>query len=183
MPPTFKTEEEIYNDLKSDIQTEIPEITNWSPGGVARALLSVVAAAIRLLYVVLQTLYFNMFPQDADRESLKRYYDEWGLSWDNPDTQTARATVLNKYRENSVIGTKKWYEDTVKDQFAVVTEAALIPNYRSPGTADLVVTHHNRPLFRSDIEDIQDYFDQDANKVIGMDLLVRTTGEVNVPQV
>jgi uncharacterized phage protein gp47/JayE len=176
MPPTFKSEEEVYTDLKTAVQADIPEITNWSPGSVTRAFLMVIAAAIRLLYVVLQSLYFNMFPQDADRESLKRYYDLWGMSWDNPDTDTARKTVLNKYRETAVIGTKPWYEGTMLAQFdSVVNQAVCYPNYRGPGTADLVVMRNNRPIYSADLTTIRDYFNQDSNKVVGMDLLIRTT--------
>ena len=185
MPPEFKSEEDVYNDLKTGLQSELPQVTNYTPGSVARALIAVIAAAIRVLYVTLETLYFNMFPQDADLESLKRYYDEWGLTWDEPEAETARRTVLNKYRENSVIGTKGWYEDTVRAQFTgMVTAAELLPNYRGPGTADLVVWHNNRALYDSDIETIQGYFDSEANKVIGIDLLVRSgTGESNAGQV
>jgi len=183
MPPTFKTEEQVYDDLKTGVQTEISGITNWSPGGVARSIIAVVAAAIRALYVTLQSLYFNQFAQDADRESLKRYYNEWGLTWDDPDIETARRTVLNKYQENSVIGTKGWYEDTVKAQFPIVTSATLSPNYRGPGTADLTVSRNNRSLYESDIETIQAFFDLDANKVLGIDLLVKTIGGDNAPAV
>lgn len=179
MPPNFKTEEDIYNDLKSGIQTEISAITNWSPGGVTRSIIAVAASAIRILYVTLQSLYFNMFPQHADLETLKRHYEEWGLPWDDPTLETARQTVLNKYQENSVIGTKGWYEETVKAQFPIVTDATLIPSYRGPGTADLVVWRNNRTIYGSDIDSIQAFFDLDANKVIGMDLLVKSTGETS----
>lgn len=176
MPPTFKTEEDVYNDLKSGVQTEIPAITNWSPGGGTRSILAVAAAGIRVLYVTLQSLYFNMFPQDADLESLKRSYDEWGLTWNDPDLETARRTVLNKYQENSVIGTKGWYGETVKAEFDIVTDALLLPGHRGPGTADLVIWHNNHTIYSSDVEDVQEFFDLDANKVIGMDLLVRSIG-------
>jgi uncharacterized phage protein gp47/JayE len=177
MPPIFKSQQEIYDDMKSALTSQIPGLTNWSPGGIARALLDVVAAAIRVAYVVLQSLFFNMFPQDADRETLKRFYEEWGLTWDDPDEETARATVLNKYRESVIIGTKAWYELTVKTQFDVVTEAVLSPNYRGPGTADLLVLSHGRRVGEDDLADIRDFFAQDANKVIGVDLYVKTLGE------
>jgi uncharacterized phage protein gp47/JayE len=179
MPPNFKTEEIIYDNLKTGIQAEIPTITNWSIGAVTRTIAVVTAAAIRSLYVTLQSLYFNMFPQHADIETLKRYYDEWGLTWDDPTLETARQTVLNKYQENSVIGTKTWYEETVKAQFPIVTDATLMPNYRGAGTADLMVWRNNRTIYGSDIDSIQAFFDLDANKVIGMDLLVKSTGEEN----
>lgn len=177
MPPTFKTQTEIFNDLKTQVQVEIPEITNWGPKGVARCLVAVISAALRIIYVVLQSLYFNMFPQDADLETLKRFYDEWGLTWDDPDLETARRTVLNKFQESSVIGTKKWYEQTVKFQFDVVTDAVAYPNYRGPGTVDLFVLHNGGSVGDDDLEDIRDFFGQDANKVIGVDLTVRTAEE------
>jgi len=179
MPPVIKKEEEIYNDLKTGMQTEIPSITNYSAGSVIRALLSVIAAALRLVYINIQTLYFNQFPMYSDIEACERYYDMWGLTWDDPDLKTARSTILNKYRENAVIGTKKWYEDTVKDQFPIVTRATLYPNYRGPGTADLLVLRNNGPIFDSDITAIQNFFDADANKVLGMDLLVTTMEDLS----
>ena len=178
MPPEFKTEEEIFEDMKSVVQDDVPSITNYSPHSAIGAILSVTAAAIRLLYVILQVLYFNIFPQDADRESLKRYYDLWGLTWDNPDTETARLTVLNKYRENSIIGTKSWYELTVLSQFAsIVNQATLYPNHRGPGTADLVVMRNNRAIYPTYLQTIRTYFGQDANKVLGIDLVICTTSE------
>jgi uncharacterized phage protein gp47/JayE len=177
MPPTFKTQQVIFTDMKTSIQTELPDVTNWGPSGKLKAILAVVAAAMRQLYVILQSFWFNMFPQDADLETLQRYYELWGLTWDNPTIEVARMTVLNKYRETSVIGTKGWYEATVLYQFPQVTHATLMPNHRGPGTADLLVSRNNLPLYESDVTEIQAYFDAAGNKVLGMDLLVRTLEE------
>ncbi len=177
--PTFKTEEQIYNTMKQAVldEADLP-LTNWSAGSVIAALLKVIASALRLCYIVLQALYFNIFPQDADRESLKRYYELWDLDWDNPDTEIARNTVLNKYREKSIIGTAAWYENTVVTQFAsIVNQATCLPNYRGPGTVDLLVKRNNAPIYESDLETIRAYFAQDANKVMGADLIVRTREE------
>ena len=177
--PTFKTEEEIYTSMKQGVidDGDLP-ITNWSSGSTISAFLKVIATAIRIIYIVLQQIYFNMFPQDADRESLKRFYGMWGLDWNSPETETARLTVFNKYQKKSVIGTVPWYKDTVLSQFAsIVNQAACYPNHRGPGTTDLVLMRNNRPIYPDDLETIRAFFAQDGYDVCE-DLLIRTT-EVN----
>lgn len=173
--PVIKTHEEIYDALKANMQTESPGITDYSQGSVIRALLYVEALAIRLVYIAAEALYINLFPQDADTETLKRYYDEWGLTWDDPTDDVARAVVLGKYQTKSVIGTETWYEDQTKAQFPIVTEAYCYPTYRGWGTIDLLVMHNNNPLLTTEVAEIQAYYDATSNHVLAADVYVRTS--------
>jgi len=172
--PTIKSLEDIYDNMKSNMQTAVPTLTNWGKGSVIRAILQVTAAGIRLCYVVVEIIYFNLFPQDADREGLKREYEEWGLTWDDPDTEVARKIVLNKYQGSNVLGTKDWYENIILNSFNTVSEATCYPNARGPGTVNLYVTYRNSPLLESEVQEIQDYFDDPDNQPTGADILVYT---------
>lgn len=176
---TFKTEGEIYNDLKTKIQFYIPAITNWNPGGITRAILRVTAAAIRVLYVVLAFLYWNIFAMYADREALRRYYEDWGLTWDSPTTSDARKTILNKYRQKGV-GSLKWYEDTILLNFEEVTSAIAETGVRGINTVDITVSYHNSPLPNDVLQDIQDYFAKDDKNVCGIDVLIKNPTGVAV---
>lgn len=176
---TFKTEGEIYNDLKTKLQIYIPAITNYEPGGIARAILRVTAAAIRLLYVVLEFLYWNIFATYADREALRRHYEDWGLTWNSPTTSDARKTILNKYRQKGV-GSLKWYEDTILLNFEEVDSAIAETGIRGINTIDITVSYHNSPLPDDVLQDIQDYFAQDDKNVCGIDVLVKTTEGASV---
>jgi hypothetical protein len=178
---TFKSESEIYEDLKTRIQTYLPEITNWQPGGIMRAILRVTAAAIRLLYVTLEFLYWNIFPTYADRTSLRRYYEDWGLPWDAPTTENARKTVLNMYRQKGC-GTKQWFRDTVLFNFDEVTSADVTFGLRALNSCDILVKYHNQSVSDDVLEDIQTYFAQDDKNVCGIDVLIKTL-ETALPNV
>ncbi len=171
---TFKTEGDIFDDLKAKIQTYIPEITNWNAGGKARGITRVAAAGIRLLYVALEYIYWNIFPTFADREALRRHYEDWGLTWDSPTTSDARKTILNKYRQKGC-GSKKWFEDTVVLNFEEVTKTVAEIGVRGINTVDITVTYHNYAVPNDTIEEIQTFFDQDDKNICGIDVLIKTT--------
>ena len=169
----FKTEGEIFNDLKTRITNYIPELTDFSPGSIIRAILRVIASGIRMLYVTLEYLYWNIFPTYADREALRRYYEDWGLTWDNPDTETARKTVLNMFRQKG-IGTKKWFEDSVLLNFDEVDNVEVEVGLRGINTVDITVSYHNLPVPDDLIQEIQNFFDSDDKKICGIDVFVKT---------
>jgi len=176
---TFKTEGEIFTDLKTKLQTYIPAITNWLAGGIARGILRVTAGAIRLLYVTLEYLYWNIFVTYGDRESLRRHYEDWGLTWDYPITAAARKTLLNMYRQKGV-GSKKWFEDTVILNFEEVTEAKGEIGTRGINTIDIEVTYHNGAVPDDTIQSIEDFFDADDKNICGIDVLIRTIEEASI---
>lgn len=175
----FKTEAEIYYVLKTRIESYLPQITNWQPGGIMRAILRVTAAGIRLLYVTMEFLYWNIFATYADREALRRHYEDWGLVWDSPTTSEARKTVLNMYRQKGC-GTKKWFEDTVLLNFDEVSSATVETGLRALNSVDITVSYHNRSVPDDVLDEIQTYFAQDDKNVCGIDVLVKTIGEAAV---
>lgn len=166
---TFKTEGQIYTSMK----TKFEAIVGFVPGRIASAILRVCAAGIRLLYVVLEYLYWNIFVTYADREALRRDYEDWNMTWNNPTTENARKTVLNKYRQKG-IGTKKWYEDAVTLNFPEVSHAGAVIGARGINTVDVEVIYHNRAVGDDTMGDIQAWFDNDDNKVCCVDVLVKT---------
>jgi len=169
----FKTESEIYYILKTRIEAYLPQITNWRAGGIMRAILRVTAAAIRLIYVTLEYLYWNIFATYADRETLCRMYEDWGLVWDSPTTTNARKTVLGMYRQKGV-GTKQWFSDTVIANFDEITTAAVQTGLRALNSVDITVSYHNNPVPDDILAEIQDYFARDDKNVCGIDVLVKT---------
>lgn len=169
----FKTQGEIYADLKTKLETYIPELAPL--GRIARAICRVVAAGIRLLYVTLEFLYWNIFATYADRESLRRHYEDWGITWDDPTTEEARRTVLNMYRQKGV-GTKKWFEDTVILNFDEITDATAEIGLRGINTVDITISYHNLGIPDDTVQAVQDYFAQDDKNVCGVDVLIKTTG-------
>ena len=175
MVPDFKTQEEIYVSMRDNLQAAKPDITNWTSASVIRAILQIISGAIRVVYVVLERIYLNLFATDADRTALKREYDLWGLDWDDPETEEARKVILSKYQGKNVIGTKAWYENTALAQFpAAISSAVCYPNSRGPGTLDLYVLRHNSPIMDSEVQQIQDFFDAPENHPLGADIRVRT---------
>jgi len=170
---TFKKETEIYEDLKTKITAYIPELTYWESGSIIRALTRSIASAIRLLYVNLENLYFNIFPTYADRAALRRYYEDFGIPWDNPSTENARKTVLNYYRQKG-IGTKEYFRQAVLSNFPEVTSCTVQTNMRGPNTIDLILSYHGHPVPEDTIAEIQDFFNSDDKKICGIDMLVKT---------
>jgi len=166
---TFKKESEIYTSMKNYLQS----LLGFEPGRIFCAILRVSAAAIRLLYVTLEYLYWDIFATYADRAALRRFYEDWGLTWDNPTTEQARKTVLNQYRQKSC-GTKQWFEDTVKFNFDTVTQATATIGARGLNTVDIAVSYHNHPVPDDTIQEIQDYMDADDKKICAIDVLIKS---------
>ncbi len=171
----FKTANEVFTDMKSQLNTEAPQITNWTTRGVVRSILTVVAAAISMLWDRLKLLYLDLWAQYSDRATLRRYYELWGLTWSNDlDTETARSVVLAKYREKGK-GTKAWYRAVVLSEFKdSVTEAVVILRVRGPNTVDVTVSSNGGAVYEDTIDAIQDFFEQEENNVAGVEVLVKS---------
>ena len=174
----FKTQDEVFTDMKAQMQAEAPEITNWRTRGVVRSILAVVAAPIAILWDRLKLMYLGIWAQYADRLTLRRYYELWGLTWsENLDTETARETVLSMYRQKGK-GTKAWYRAVVLSEFKEhVTDAVVSMRARGPNTIDIEVRYNGGPVLADDefsIQDIQDFFDDDENNVVGAEVLVQS---------
>lgn len=173
----FKSANECFSDLKSDIQTEVPEFTKWSRGNVVRSIIWAASRAMGLLWTALKTLYYEIWPQYASKEGLRRHYEEWGLIWDNPDLETARNTVLGYYRKHGT-GTKPWYQEVVLETFSdYVTEVIVELKKRGPNTVDITVSYHHNPVGEDYLEEIRDFFATDDYNVGGADVQVSTVEE------
>lgn len=174
----FKTASEIFQDMKAQLQTEVPQITNWRTRGVVRSILMVVAAAISMLWDRLKMLYLDLWAQYADRTTLRRYYELWGLTWsESLATETARETVLAQYRQKGK-GTKAWYRAVVLSEFKdYVTDAVVSMCARGPNTVDIQVSYNGGPVLEDDtfsLAAIQTLFESDANNVVGAEVLVKS---------
>ncbi len=169
----FKTANEVFKDMKAQMQTEAPQITNWRTRGVVRSILTVVAAAISLLWDRLKMLYLDLWAQYSDRTTLRRYYELWGLTWsDSIDTETARKEVLACYRQKGK-GTKAWYRSVVLSEYSeYVTDATVAMRQRGPNTVDIQVTYNGGPVYEDMVDEIADFFEQDENNVVGAEVLV-----------
>lgn len=171
----FKTANEVFNDMKTQMQQEAPQITNWSTRGVVRSILTVVAAAISMLWDRIKMMYLDLWAQYSDRTTLRRYYELWGLPWsDSIDTETARKEVLDMYRRKGK-GTKAWYQSVVLSAFKnYVTDATVAMRERGPNTVDIVVSYNGGPVYEDMVDEIADYFEQDENNVVGAEVLVKS---------
>ena len=174
----FKTASEVFNDMKAQLANETPQITNWRTRGVVRSILAVVAAAISLLWDRLKMMYLDLWAQYSDRTTLRRYYELWGLTWsENIDTEIARKNVLDKYRQKGK-GTKAWYRSVVLSEYKdYVTDATVSMRQRGPNTVDIVVSYNGGPVLEDDtfsLATIQTFFEEDANNVVGAEVLVKS---------
>lgn len=169
----FKTANEVFNDMKTQLQSEAPQITNWRTRGVVRSILTVVAAAISTLWDRIKMMYLDLWAQYSDRTTLRRYYELWGLTWsDSIDTETARKEVLAMYRQKGK-GTKAWYRSVVLSEFAdYVTDATVSMRERGPNTVDIQVSYNGGPVYEDMVGEIQDFFEQDENNVAGAEVSV-----------
>ncbi|MQY70371.1 hypothetical protein GH141_00370, partial [bacterium] len=160
---------------KAQLANEAPQITNWRTRGVVRSILAVVAAAISLLWDRLKILYLDLWAQYADRTTLRRYYELWGLDWsEDIATETARETVLALYRQKGR-GTKAWYRSVVISEFSdYVTDATVYMRQRGPNTVDIVVSYNGGPVYEDHITEIQNFFDDDEQNVVGAEVLVKS---------
>ncbi|MBA7616291.1 hypothetical protein ES703_23587 [subsurface metagenome] len=140
-----------------------------------RSILAVVAAAISLLWDRLKILYLDLWAQYADRTTLRRYYELWGLDWsEDIATETARETVLALYRQKGR-GTKAWYRSVVISEFSdYVTDATVYMRQRGPNTVDIVVSYNGGPVYEDHITEIQNFFDDDEQNVVGAEVLVKS---------
>ena len=171
----FKTTNEVFNDMKTQMQQEAPQITNWRTRGVVRSILTVVAAAISLLWDRVKMMYLDLWAQYSDRTTLRRYYELLGLAWsDSIDTETARKEVLAMYRQKGK-GTKAWYRSVVLSEFAdYVTDATVFMRERGPNTVDIQVSCNGSPVYEDMVGEIADFFEQDENNVAGAEVLVES---------
>jgi hypothetical protein len=173
---TFKTEQQIYDDVKEYI-TNNTDLTNWSEGSIERAIARLVGFALSMAWKMLYLIYSNIWPTTGDAAGLRNWYEVFGLTWSGESTDEARKQVLAKFRERSM-GTADWYEKSAVEQFPDVTACHFVSGVRGPNTADLIVLSHGSDCTQTTVEEVQSYFDNVQRKVCTLDVQVKTYSDI-----
>ncbi len=66
MAVTIKDEDTLYEELKTDAQSEIPAITNYNTGGVWASILRIIARGLAALYSLLRTVIRLLFLDSSE---------------------------------------------------------------------------------------------------------------------
>ena len=177
MPATFKTEQQIYDDVLAYIQAQIPTLTSWAPGSFERAFARAIAYACTMMWKILFICYQNIWATLADVAGLRNWYEVFGMTWTGEQEVDARLQVLARFRERS-LGTANWYEVTAVAQFDDVTEAHFIAGVYGVNTAALLILSHGSDCMEDTITDVQAYFDNVQRKVVTIDVRVITYRDV-----
>ncbi len=161
---------EIYQNMKTRLADALPGLD----GPVVNGLLRVVAAAIGILSSATKWTYLNIFPQYADRETLRRMYSAFGLTWDDSvGTEEARRVILSLYRHP--VGTDEWFRQAVLENFSGwVSDVRIERRRRGPTSIDLVVSYHGESVPDSIVAEIQDFLLQPQWNIAGVDVKVRS---------
>jgi hypothetical protein len=174
---TFKTEQEIYDDVKDYVTGQLGELTNWSAGSAENALARLVGFALSMAWKTLYILYRNIWATTADRAGLKNWLEVFDVTWGGQTEAEARKQTLAKFREGGV-GTAAWYESTAKTEFPEVTEAYLFAGRRGVNTADLLVLHRGQDVLENTVAALQNHFNNVELKIGTIDLRVITRRDV-----
>ncbi len=182
--PTYKAKSLIEAELVAAHQADpaLSEVNSPATNSRWRALYSIIAGGLSLVWGAIRYVYRQFFTRWADETTLDRLIEDFNLAVpDGADINDKRKLVAS-FRNRLRIGTAPWYEQTVLDNFSGIETVKYIPGARGADTADLVVT----PVFKggipddSFVDDIQAFFDAKANKVGTEDLLVRLGGSLRM---
>jgi len=173
----FPTEENIFEDLWAYFTGQLPDVTFKRKGGVAWALLRTAAYGLRVFGLAcVEKLYAAIWPQFADREACRNFYELYEMVWDpNLALPKMRDAILARVRAG-VIGTAAWYEREAVRAFDEVTSAVALPGRRGPNTLDLVVSNGGRDVM--DLDAVQAYFDDPERLVLAADVRVLQPSQI-----
>jgi hypothetical protein len=174
---TFKTEQQIYDDIEAYIRTQLPALTSWSEGSVERAIAKLDAYALSMAWKILYIIYSNIWATTGDAAGLRNWYEVFGTTWVGETADEARKQVLAAFRERR-LGTADWYEETAVDQFDDVTEAHFFAGIRGVNTCDLLILDHGGDCHENTVTAVQAYFDNVQRKVCCIELRVITYRDV-----
>lgn len=177
MPATFKTEQDVYDDVVTYVQTQLPEITNWSAGSPEHAIARAIAFGMSMAWKLLYIVYSNIWVTTADILGIRNWYEVFGIAWDSPTLEEGRRQMLASFRERH-LGTKAWYEETAVEQFDEVTEATYFNGRRGVNTADLFILNNGGDVMDTAKAAVQTYFDNTDRKVLTLDLAVITLSDL-----
>jgi len=170
---TFKTEQQMYDDIVAFATAQLPALTNWSAESIEYAIARLNAYAQSMAWKVNYINYQNIWPTTGDVAGLRNSYELFGLTWVGETADEARKTVLAAYR-NRMLGTAGWYEATAVNEFEEVTEAHFFAGIRGVNTCDLLILHSGGDCLEGTVAAVQAYFDNVQRKVIAIDLRVIT---------
>jgi hypothetical protein len=170
---TFKTEQEIYDDIVAYATAQLPALTNWSAESIEYAIARLNAYAQSMAWKVNYIIYENIWPTTGDAAGLRNWYEVFGITWVGEATDEARRTVLATFRDR-MLGTAGWYEATAVDQFDDVTEAHFFAGIRGVNTCDLLILHSGGDCLEATVTAVQAYFDNVNRKVVAIELRVIT---------
>lgn len=174
---TFKTENQIYDDIVTYVQAQLPELTSWSAESVEAGFARLNAYAQSMAWKILYIVYSNIWATTADVGGLRNWYEVFGISWVGESEEDARKQVLAAFRERR-LGTADWYEQTAVDQFDDVTEAHFFAGIRGVNACDLLILHNGGDCLEDTVTNVQAYFDNAQRKVAAIDVRVITYRDV-----
>ncbi len=167
----FPDGREIYEYMKSQLNALLPSLE----GPVVDGLLRVVAAGISILINAVKWTYWNAFPHTADREGLRRWFEAWGLTYDDTlSTDEMRKQVLSAFRTRGV-GTKEWYKQIILENFSGWVDRVDVRSWA--GVVEIIVSNGGNAVSESTIQNIENLLNSDNFRVAGVEIIVRTKGE------
>lgn len=170
--PTFKTDSQIITAMEAYIQAQAATADlAFDDGSPEKAIVKMSAYGLLMIYTITYIFYQNIWAHLADRVGLSEWYQVFGLTWVGEALDEARAQILAKFRERA-LGTPGWFEATVVNQFAEVTEATYVNV--GVNIALLAVFHNGGDVDDTTVTNIQTYFDNPNRKVVTLDLRVVT---------
>lgn len=175
----MKTEEEIFSDIETYVKAQLTDLTGWEWGSPERAITNAIKHAISIIWKLLYIGWKNIFASTADRTGLRRHYEDYGIAWDSPTEDEARAEVLNTMRSKG-FGTGPWFEETAVANFDAVDEAHYM-NIRA-NVARLLVLHAGGDVDEDIVADVQAYFDDTSRKIGPLDIEVVTYRDIEDTQ-
>lgn len=170
---TFKTEQQMFDDIQAYATAQLPTLTNWSAESIEYAFARLNAYAQSMSWKILYIDYCNIWPTIADAAGLRNWYEVFGITWVGEAADEARQTVLATFR-NRMLGTAGWYEATAVDQFDDVTEAHFFAGIYGANSCALMILHSGGDCMEDTVTAVQAYFDNVNRKVVAIELRVIT---------
>lgn len=168
----YKTPSEIIADLRARVQAHLPE---YAEGTFVVGLVYVVAGALSMCWDAVRTVYWSIWPQHADRVALRRWFQFFGIAWEESvDTESARSVIAIELNSRNV-ALLTWYESQILARWPDDVDSAVATSRdRGVATVTVVVSNGGLPVPTEIVDAITALFGQDEFNVGGVDLLIET---------
>ncbi len=168
----FPDGKEIYEYMRGELSELLPSLTD---GTVINGILRVVAAGISMLSNALKWTYWNIFPHTADRDGIRRWFEVWGMDWnDAVDTETARKQVLSAFRHRGV-GTAGWYRRVILDNFGNWVDRVDVRSWA--GVVEIILSRGGKGVSDGVVSEVKAFLELEDMKVAGVEVVVKTVKE------